>query len=92
MSFSCYLLQGPEPESLAVAHIGNDVIIFIGSERPGSIFVYKITGDAEKPQFQSLWHAVSEKNGTWEELYNRHQVSELDPEDLRCVCYISNFA
>ncbi|XP_052061734.1 mesenchyme-specific cell surface glycoprotein-like [Mytilus californianus] len=77
--------KGPESESLAVAHIGSELLIFVGNERPGSIFIYKITDDASKPEFQSIWNGVQETDGTWEELYDREMLSEVDPEDIRYI-------
>ncbi|XP_071172556.1 uncharacterized protein [Mytilus edulis] len=77
--------KGPESESLAVAHIGNAVLLFIGNERPGSIFIYKITGDASKPEFQSIWNGVQETDNKWEELYERRMLSGIDPEDVRYI-------
>lgn len=78
-------MKGPESESLAAAHIGNAVLLFIGNERPGSIFIYKITGDASKPEFQSIWNGVQETDNKWEELYERRMLSGMDPEDIRFV-------
>ncbi|XP_076112999.1 uncharacterized protein LOC143080825 [Mytilus galloprovincialis] len=77
--------KGPESESLAVAQIGSELLIFVGNERPGTIFIYKITDDASKPEFQSIWNGVEETDGTWEELYDRDMLSEIDPEDIRYI-------
>ncbi|XP_052059664.1 uncharacterized protein LOC127700287 [Mytilus californianus] len=77
--------KGPESESLSVAHIGNAVLLFIGNERPGSILIYKIIGDASKPEFQSIWNGVQETDNKWEELYDRRMLSEIDPEDIRYI-------
>ncbi|XP_063441782.1 mesenchyme-specific cell surface glycoprotein-like isoform X2 [Mytilus trossulus] len=77
--------KGLESESLAVAHIGNTVLLFIGNERPGTICIYKITGDASRPEFQSIWNGVGETDNKWEELYERRMLSGIDPEDLRYI-------
>ena len=79
------ILQGPECESLAIAHIGGKVVLFVGNERPGSIFIYTITDDITKPKFESIWTGIEETDGTWSELYERRKISEMDPEDIRFV-------
>ena len=77
------ILQGPECESLAIAHISGKVVLFVGNEQPGSIFIYTITDDITKPKFESIWTGIEEIDGTWSELYERRQISEMDPEDIR---------
>ncbi len=42
--------KGPEPEALALAHIGDKTFAFIGMERDSGLFVYDIT-DPAAPQF-----------------------------------------
>jgi hypothetical protein len=69
-------------ESVHVAYIGDKVVIFVGNERPGSIAIFSIDNEVTKPKFQSLWVGIEETNGTWEELYNRRKISEIDPAIL----------
>ena len=42
--------KGPEPEGVAIGHIGDRVYVFIGFERVGGIIVYDVT-DAYQPTF-----------------------------------------
>ena len=42
--------KGPEPEGVAIGHIGNSVYAFIGLERVGGIIVYDVT-DPYQPMF-----------------------------------------
>lgn len=77
--------KGPECESVHVAYIGNKVVIFVGSERPGSIAIFAIDNEVTEPKFQSLWIGIEETDGTWEELYNRRKISEIDPEDIKYI-------
>jgi hypothetical protein len=59
------------------------LVIFVGNERPGAISVYSVADDITKPNYESTWSGISAVDGTWEELYARREVSELDPEDVR---------
>ena len=83
--FIISISQGPECESLEIAHIGDKVVLFVRNERPGSIFIYMITDDVSKPKFESIWTGIEETDGTWSELYERRKISEMDPEDIRFV-------
>lgn len=85
MDFIICIIQGPECESLAIAHIAGKVVLFIGNERPGSIFIYTIADDVTKPKFESIWSGIEETDGTWSDLYERRKISEMDPEDIRFV-------
>lgn len=47
--------KGPEPEALAIGHIGDQVYAFIGLERVGGIMVYNIT-NPQKPVFATYYN------------------------------------
>lgn len=59
------------------------VVLFVGNERPGTVSIYSITDDLYNPNFESIYSGIADKNGTWEDLFNRRQLSEVDPEDIR---------
>lgn len=83
--FINFSVQSQECESLAIAPIGGKVVLFVGYERPGSIFIYTITDDITKSKCESIWTGIEETDGTWSELYERRKISEMDPEDIRFV-------
>ncbi|HQW53643.1 MAG TPA: alkaline phosphatase, partial [Acinetobacter sp.] len=51
--------KGPEPEGVAIGHIGKKVFAFIGLERTGGVMVYDIT-DPTKPIFQDYLNTREE--------------------------------
>lgn len=77
--------KGPETEGVAVAHIGKIIVLFVGNERPGTVSIYSITDDLYNPKFESIYSGITDTNGTWEDMYSKRQISEVDPEDIRYV-------
>lgn len=61
-------------------------MLFVGLERPGFILVAGVVDTLIGPsvRLESMWSGIKENvSATWEELYGRREVSELDPEDLK---------
>lgn len=59
------------------------VVLFVGNERPGTVSIYSITDNLNNPKFESIYSGIPDTNGTWEDMFNRKQISEVDPEDIR---------
>ncbi|OWF53101.1 Mesenchyme-specific cell surface glycoprotein [Mizuhopecten yessoensis] len=75
--------KGPEVEDLAVAQIGDLMLLFVGIERPGFIAIYSIPGDVGSIQFESVYSGIPRTNDTFGNLYDQRELSEKDPEDIR---------
>lgn len=72
--------KGPEPESVTVGTIGNDLYAFIALERIGGIMVYKIDTEGETASFVNYINTrdFSENSGEAEP----HLTSDVAPEGL----------
>jgi len=72
-----------------MGHFGQTTLLFIGSERPGTVAVYSISENqhdtAPLPVFETLVHGISRHDDTWQNLYDARAVSMIDPEDIRLV-------
>ncbi|XP_061188899.1 uncharacterized protein LOC133197075 [Saccostrea echinata] len=77
--------KGPESESLAVAHDGNKVIVFLGNERPGSISIYSFIGSMTSPSFESVFSDIPSSEESWTHAFDRKAISCIDPEDLKYI-------
>ncbi|KAK7505707.1 hypothetical protein BaRGS_00002978 [Batillaria attramentaria] len=79
--------KGPEAESLAVAKFGDYLVIFVGCERPGSIFVYSVKDNMEDAKFELLYTDGIPKEGsrTYGDMYDARDLFAVDPEYLSFV-------
>ncbi|XP_033748423.1 uncharacterized protein LOC117333300 isoform X3 [Pecten maximus] len=77
--------KGPEVEDLAIAEIGDTMLLFVGIERPGFIAIYSIHGDVTSIQFESLYSGIPGTNDTYGYLYDQRKMSEKDPDDIRFI-------
>ncbi|XP_002739468.1 mesenchyme-specific cell surface glycoprotein-like [Saccoglossus kowalevskii] len=75
--------KGPQPESMAIGHVGSKTVFFFGCEKPSTIVMYSVI-EGYDPIFESIYRA-GELDGTYEELYQSRQVGDTDPEDVRFV-------
>ena len=75
--------KGPEPESVTVGTVGNDLYAFIALERIGGIMVYRIDTEGERASFVNYINTrdFSENPGEAEP----HLTSDVAPEGL---CFI----
>ena len=75
--------KGPEPESVTVGTVGNDLYAFVALERIGGIMAYKINTQAETAAFVNYINTrdFSENPGEAEP----HLTSDVAPEGL---CFI----
>ncbi|WAR31036.1 M130-like protein, partial [Mya arenaria] len=79
--------KGPETESIAIGHIGDITLLFIGNERGSTIAVYTLDQTAAEitPQFETFIYGVGDSDETWGDLYTARDMSMVDPEDITYV-------
>lgn len=68
-----------------MGHFGDFTLLMIGNERPGTIAVYSIDERVPyiAPTFQTFLTGIKRTDDTWENLYDRREISMVDPEDMR---------
>ncbi|KAJ8320967.1 hypothetical protein KUTeg_002554 [Tegillarca granosa] len=77
-----YNIMGPEPENIEIGEYKGRKLIFVSHEEPGGIFLYSVGKNPRQPVLEDVWIEIPDTKLSWEELYNRNAVSELDTEDL----------
>ncbi|XP_052788897.1 mesenchyme-specific cell surface glycoprotein-like isoform X2 [Mya arenaria] len=79
--------KGPETESIAIGHIGDITLLFIGNERGSTIAVYTLDQTAAEitPQFETFIYGVGDSDETWGDLYTARDMSMVDPEDITFI-------
>ena len=60
-------------------------MIIVGNGRPGTLLLYSIDErePAIEPKFEGMFHDIQRLDAKWEYLVGGHDVSMLDPEDMR---------
>lgn len=70
---------------ITTAAINGKQVIFVGSERPGTITIFSFTTDITNIQFESIYSGLADQltNKTWSQLYDDRETGDIDPEDIR---------
>jgi hypothetical protein len=68
-----------------MGHFGDTTLLLIGNERPGTIAVYTIDERLPEiaPTFVTFLTGINKFDDTWENMYDRREISMLDPEDIK---------
>nr|KAG5713079.1 hypothetical protein BaRGS_021873 [Batillaria attramentaria] len=78
--------KGPETESLTVGEVGGRLLIFVGNERPGSLFVYSVGQGGMEPRFETMVTGIpTDTTRTWQQMFDDKDVYGLDLEYLGLI-------
>ena len=75
--------KGPETESIAIAYDAARVIVFLGSERPGSISIYSFNNDMTGGTLESVYSGANTILGTWGDAFAAGMLTNMDPDDIK---------
>ena len=84
LDYVSLLNQGPEVEIVETATIGDNVYIFIGSQRVSTIMTYMLAPGSNIPQFQGL-HRAGGLGHKWGDLFEQRDIGDCDTQDMKWV-------
>ncbi|KAK6195226.1 hypothetical protein SNE40_000697 [Patella caerulea] len=77
--------RGTECEAIETAVIDERLVIFVGCETPGAIYVFSVGDDFSATRFESIFTNIPRNDVTFADMYDKRILSEIDPEDIRYV-------
>ncbi|RUS71253.1 hypothetical protein EGW08_020988 [Elysia chlorotica] len=76
--------MGPQPNTIAVGQLGNELYIFIGVKNPGTIFVYKLGANLRNPEFESVFcQGIPDDSRSFQEMYEDKELYGAAPMDIK---------